>query len=99
MQVEPYFDMSENADYENIKPDHGVLQTREARLISDYKTKEAQRKELLENPIIKEKSFANRMKTNRFWLVRGVYYVFYSVWTVVMAIGIFIAWLIAMLFI
>ncbi|WP_133240869.1 hypothetical protein [Marixanthomonas spongiae] len=52
------------------------------------------------NPSAKKKrSFAERWKTNRFWLVRGTYYVLYSVWMVVMAIGAFIAWLIALLFI
>lgn len=45
------------------------------------------------------KSFPDRMKTHPFFLVRGIYYIFYSVWAIVMTIGMLIAWLIAMLFI
>ena len=56
--------------------------------ISDSKTKP-----------VKKASFSERMKNHRFFLVRGIYYIFYSIWAVVMAIGMFIAWLIAMLFI
>lgn len=89
---------------EQIKHDHFgdescALETGKARLISDHKSKEAERKALLENPIVNEKPFSERMKSNRFWLVRGVYYIFYSVWMIVMGIGMAIAWLIAMLFI
>ncbi|MEO9076205.1 MAG: hypothetical protein ABI263_02805 [Gelidibacter sp.] len=91
--------MPEHIDHDNFGDEGFALETREARLIADHKSKEAERKALLETPMVKEKSFAERMKTNRFWLVRGIYYVFYSVWAVVMGIGIVIAWLIAMLFI
>ncbi|WP_299390548.1 hypothetical protein [uncultured Gelidibacter sp.] len=50
-------------------------------------------------PNIEKKSFGERWKTHRFWLFRGTYYVLFSVWAIVMAIGGAIAWLIAMLFI
>lgn len=53
----------------------------------------------IESQVRKKKSIADRMKTHRFLLVRGIYYIFYSVWAIVMAIGMFIAWLIALLFI
>lgn len=99
MQVECYFNMPEQIDHDNFGDEGFALENREARLISDHKAKEAERKALSEHPIVKEKSFSERMKTNRFWLVRGVYYIFYSVWMIVMGIGMFIAWLIAMLFI
>lgn len=46
-----------------------------------------------------KQSFSERWKTNRFWVVRATYHIFYSVWIVVMAIGGLIAWLIALLFI
>ena len=91
--------MPDQINHDNLGDEGFALETREGRLISDQKSREAERKAALENPIIKEKSFADRMKTHRFWLVRGVFYIFYSVWMVVMAIGMFIAWLIAMLFI
>ena len=44
-------------------------------------------------------SFADRCRTSRFWLVRALYKVVSSIWMVVMVVGGFIAWLIAMLFI
>ncbi|QAA80451.1 hypothetical protein EI546_01325 [Aequorivita sp. H23M31] len=46
-----------------------------------------------------EKSFAERWKTNRFWLVKGSYYILHTVWMIVMIVGGFIAWLISLLFI
>ena len=91
--------MSQQINHDNVGDKALVLEAREARFISDHKAKEAEQKVLLRSPIVNEKTFAERMKTNRFWLVRGVYYVFYSVWMIVMTIGIAIAWLIAMLFI
>ncbi|TDU39760.1 hypothetical protein BXY82_1790 [Gelidibacter sediminis] len=50
-------------------------------------------------PIAKDRSFGERWKTHRFWLVRVSYHVLFSVWAIVMAIGGIIAWIIAMLFI
>lgn len=41
----------------------------------------------------------DRWKSSRFWLIRVSYFVAASVWTVAIAIGGFIAWLIATLFI
>lgn len=48
---------------------------------------------------VRKKSFLERWKTNRFWLIKGTYYLLHYTWVVVMAIGAFIAWLIALLFI
>ena len=91
--------MPEQINHDNFGDEGFALETREARLISDHNLKEAQRKAHFESLIVTKKSFAERMKTHRFWLVRGVYYIFYSVWMILMGIGMFIAWLIAMLFI
>lgn len=41
----------------------------------------------------------DRWKSSRFWLIRVSYLVAASVWTIAIAIGGFIAWLIATLFI
>lgn len=41
----------------------------------------------------------DRWKSSRFWLIRASYFVAASVWTIAIAIGGFIAWLIATLFI
>lgn len=46
-----------------------------------------------------KKSFIEKWKTNRFWLIKGTYYVLQTVWTTVMVIGGFILWLISFLFI
>ncbi|MCL8007823.1 hypothetical protein M8845_10340 [Gelidibacter japonicus] len=54
---------------------------------------------VLKAKAVKKETFSERMKTHRFLLVRAIYYFFYSIWAIVMAIGMFIAWLIAMLFI
>ena len=48
---------------------------------------------------ILKKSFSERCRTHRFWLVRAIYQVVRSVWMVVMVVGGVIVWLIAMLFI
>ena len=91
--------MPQQIDNDNVEHELPVFETREARLISDNKAKEAELKRLSETPDLKKKSFSEKLKTNRFWLVRSIYYAFYSVWMIVMGIGILIAWLIAMLFI
>ncbi|HLW32029.1 MAG TPA: hypothetical protein VKX40_07190 [Aequorivita sp.] len=54
---------------------------------------------VLKAEVVEEISFTERWKTNRFWLVRGSYYLLRTVWIIVMAIGGFIAWLISLLFI
>lgn len=84
---------------DEVEDKSSVLESREARLISDQQNKEIVLKTSSEKSVSTEKNFSERMKTHKFWLVRAIYFVFYSVWMVVMAIGMFIAWLIAMLFI
>ena len=84
---------------DEVEDKSSVLESREARLISDQQNKEIVLKTSSEKSVSTEKKFSERMKTHKFWLVRAIYFVFYSVWMVVMAIGMFIAWLIAMLFI
>lgn len=84
---------------DEVEDKSSVLESREARLISDQQNKEIVLKTSSEKLVSTEKKFSERMKTHKFWLVRAIYFVFYSVWMVVMAIGMFIAWLIAMLFI
>jgi hypothetical protein len=48
---------------------------------------------------IVERSFAEKWEHHRFSFIRATYLVFNTAWIVVMAIGGFIAWLVAMLFI
>lgn len=42
-------------------------------------------------------SFLEQLKTSRFWLVRGIYFIVASIWTIVMIVGGFIAWLVSWL--
>lgn len=53
----------------------------------------------LESEIEEKLPFLERWKTSRFFLLRGIYYVLYSVWMIVVVVGGFIAWLISLLFI
>ena len=91
--------MLQETDNDNIEHELPVFETREAGLIVDTELKKAEFQSISKTPHLNKKSVSERMKTNRFWLIRAVYYAFYSVWMIVMAIGIAIAWLIAMLFI
>lgn len=52
-----------------------------------------------EEKLILQKSFSEKWKTSRFFLVRGSFVVLRSIWMVVMVVGGFIAWLISLLFI
>ena len=90
--------MSEQNDNKNI-PDQSNSEFQETPSVSKNKSGKIESETVLKAEVAKKKSFSERMKTHPFFLVRGIYYIFYSVWAVVMAIGMFIAWLIAMLFI
>lgn len=50
-------------------------------------------------PITASDSFSDRWENSRFLALRILYHILRSAWTVVMVVGGFIAWLIAMLFI
>ncbi len=84
---------------EIIEEESSFLKAQKLTLISEdtsKKTEVESKEEFLE---VEEKSFTDRWKTNRFWLVRGTYYVLYSIWMIVMVVAGFIAWLISFLFI
>lgn len=91
--------MPQKRDDENDVSEGSFLEAREARLISDTKTNEVQLNQTFGTSDLIKKPFSQRMKTSRYWPVRGVFYIFYSVWMIAMGIGIAIAWLVAMLFI
>ena len=56
--------------------------------------------DIVSEPVVEEEdSFIEKWKNNRFLLVRGTYYLLHSIWMVIMVVGGFIAWLIALLFI
>ena len=86
----------DNDDFEN---NGFVLETSNPTLTSKNTSRETEPESILEAEGDEKVSFFERWKTSRFWLVRGTYYVLYSVWMIVVVIGGFIAWLISLLFI
>lgn len=91
--------MSQQINNDNVENKAANLEARNSASTSKNNSKETEPQPVLEAKVLEEKSFSERWKTNRFWIVRATYHVFYSVWIVVMAIGGLIAWLIALLFI
>lgn len=91
--------MSEEIENINNAHNKSVSKNQDATLTSKNNLTTTESEPVLKAKVVKKESFTERMKTHRFFLVRGIYYIFYSIWAIVMAIGMFIAWLIAMLFI
>lgn len=88
--------MSKQINTEDFEKQSTVLETQDA--LSTSKN-QPDHDFVLEAKVVKKKPFDERWRTNRFFLVRGSYFVLKSVWMVVMAIGAFIAFVISMLFI
>lgn len=82
--------MSQQIDNDNVQ---------DSTFTSKRTPKQPEPEPVLEAKVVEKTPFLDRWKTNRFWLVRGSYYVLRSVWMIVMGIGMFIAWLISFLFI
>lgn len=91
--------MSKQVDNDNVEDDPSFLKTQKVALSSENTSSESNRKHTGKAAVVEKVSFIDRWKTNRFWLVRGTYYVLYSVWMTVIVIAGFIAWLISFLFI
>ncbi len=91
--------MFQQKDNEDFESDGSVLKIRDSTLTpKNKKEKIHSDSDLIEKPVEK-KSFAERWKTHRFWLVKGLYYLLHTIWMIVMIVGGFIAWLISLLFI
>lgn len=45
----------------------------------------------------KPKSILDKWEQSPYWIISGSYKVLYSIWMIVMAVGMFLAWLIALL--
>lgn len=86
-------EQKENGNFENDNP----ALTRAGSTSQESSTFKEPTREV--KPEIERESFSERWSNSRFWLVRGSYVVLRAVWTVVMVIGGFIAWLISLLFI
>lgn len=92
--------MSQQINNQNTSPNQTDLKARSStNSLKNAKKQEKDTELVLEDDVAQEQSFSERWKTNRFWVIRATYHIFYSVWIVVMAIGGLIAWLIALLFI
>lgn len=91
--------MSQLRDDDNIEQDSSVPDVKDSTKAPRRNSQKTLTKPILDDEVIEEKSFSERWKTNRFWLVRGSYHFLHSVWTIVMFIGGFIVWLISLLFI
>lgn len=91
--------MSEEKDNTNITRKESISRIQDETLTSKTNSSATDSGPVLKAKVVNKMSFSERMKTHRFLLVRVIYYFFYSIWAIVMAIGMFIAWLIAMLFI
>ncbi len=75
--------MESKPDDESLEIDKQVNKKKEA-----YQT---------DTKTIESKSFAYKWENHRYLAVRASYQFFNAIWTVVMAIGMFLAWLIAVL--
>ncbi|WOI23399.1 hypothetical protein [Nonlabens ulvanivorans] len=47
--------------------------------------------------VLNKKSFIEKWEHSPYWFISGSYKVLHSIWMVVMAVGMFLAWLIALL--
>ncbi len=88
--------MSEQQPDKNIKD--SSAERKKSTWVSDKNINLNASKSELENTNTKA-SFLERWENSRFLLIKGLFYLFKSVWIIVMAIGSLIAWLIAVLFI
>lgn len=85
--------MPQRKDTDNFKNESSDLKNQDSALSSKNNSRE------IEAEVEEKKSFIEKWKTNRFWLIKGTYYVLHTVWMTVMVIGGFILWLISFLFI
>ncbi|MCG2431087.1 hypothetical protein [Aequorivita xiaoshiensis] len=83
----------ENTELENANLDKQELE------VSSTNNESKIEPEIVSDPEGEEDSFTEKWKNNRFLLIRGTYYLLHSIWMVIMVVGGFIAWLIALLFI
>lgn len=76
-----------------------ALEAEDSNLTSENKAIQETSETLPKNKVVKEMSFLEKWRTNRFWIIKGSYYLLHSIWLIVMSIGAFIAFVISMLFI
>ncbi|NGX84800.1 hypothetical protein [Aequorivita sp. KMM 9714] len=89
--------MSKKDNGENTELENANLEKQESELPSTNNENKID-PEIVSEPE-EEDSFTEKWRNNRFLLIRGTYYLLHSIWMVIMVVGGFIAWLIALLFI
>lgn len=90
--------MSKHLSDDNVD-DVSDFETQDSTLTSKDNIRKVAQKPIVKVVSVRKKSFFERMRTSRFWLIQGLYHFLRSIWIIAMAIGSFIIWLIAMLFI
>ncbi|MBB6681276.1 hypothetical protein H4O20_07450 [Aequorivita sp. 609] len=90
--------MSKKENGENTELENANLEKQESELPSTNNENKIE-PEIVSDSEVEEDSFTEKWKNNRFLLIRGTYYLLHSIWMVIMVVGGFIAWLIALLFI
>lgn len=91
--------MSQQIEKDNDEIDDTVLKAQDAILTSEHITSEAAAEDDQQSDIEKMKSFFVKMKTHRFFLIRFIYYILFSIWLIAVMIAGLIAWIISMLLI
>ena len=83
----------------DILEGNSSLKNRETARNTKIISEKNEKKSVSETEVEIKKYLSERWKTNRFWLIRGSYYLMNAIWMIVMVVGGFIAWLISLLFI
>lgn len=86
-------------DNDNAEDEDSILESQDSTFTSKNTSEKTKPEPVSESEVLERKSFSERWKTNRFWLISGSYHVLRSVWMVAMFIGGLIVWLISFLFI
>ncbi len=91
--------MSEQIYNDSVEQDTSVSRTQDSTLSNKTNQREINSDPLMKAKVVEEPSFLDKWQNNRFWLIKGSFYLLRSVWMIVMGIGAFIAFIISMLFI
>lgn len=91
--------MPQQIKKDNDEMDDSDLKAPDTILTSENITIQSEVEDDQQTDVVKKKSFLIKMKTNRFFLVRFIYYILFSIWLIAVMIAGLIAWIISMLLI
>lgn len=86
-----------NANNEHCESCGNLLSVVRQREIVREKRDKQMQKAALEKEPSKVEQYIQKMRNHRLWFVRGFFEIVYKTWIIAMAIGAFIAWLVAMI--